>query len=223
MDCKAVCFDLDGVLVDTAKYHYLAWSRLAEKLGFTFTIADNERLKGVSRMRSLEILLEIGGIQATQDEKQRYAELKNNWYVAYLEQMEESELFPSVRAFLTDLRKAGIKTALGSASKNAEMILEKLQICDLFDVIIDGNLTNRAKPDPQVFALAVQQCGVRPDECIVFEDAYAGVEAGHAAGCFVVGIGKRENLPNADVVYASIDCLYQGAGTDVGKVLSSLS
>lgn len=204
MKYKAALFDLDGVLVDTAKYHYLAWKRLAEDLGFTFTHEDNERLKGVSRVRSLEILLEIGGIQADETQKELWASQKNSWYVEYLDRMDKSELFPGVREFLQELRQRGVKVALGSASKNAGLILDKLEIRDLFDCIVDGNVVSKAKPDPEVFAKAAEGCGVPARLSVVFEDAQAGIEAGNAAGCYVVGIGSEENLTGADILYASV-------------------
>jgi beta-phosphoglucomutase len=197
---KGAIFDLDGVIVDTAKYHYLAWASLADELGFTFTEEDNERLKGVSRMRSLDILLEVGGLQFEEAEKLAMAEKKNRLYVEYISKLEESELLPGVKEYLTGLRTHGIGIALGSASKNAEFILNKLNITDLFDAVVDGNKVSLAKPDPEVFLIAGQELGLQPDDCVVFEDAEAGVQAGKAAGMKVVGIGKPEVLKEADMV-----------------------
>ncbi|OMD60368.1 beta-phosphoglucomutase [Paenibacillus odorifer] len=197
---KGAIFDLDGVIVDTAKYHYLAWASLADELGFKFTEEDNERLKGVSRMRSLDILLEVGGLEFEEAEKQAMAEKKNRLYVEYISRLEESELLPGVKEYLTGLRSRGIVIALGSASKNAEFILNKLNITDLFDAVVDGNKVSLAKPDPEVFLIAAQEIGLQPDECVVFEDAEAGVQAGKAAGMKVVGIGKPEVLKEADLV-----------------------
>ncbi|AIQ37052.1 beta-phosphoglucomutase [Paenibacillus sp. FSL R5-0345] len=197
---KGAIFDLDGVIVDTAKYHYLAWASLADELGFTFTEEDNERLKGVSRMRSLDILLEVGGLQFEEAEKLAMAEKKNRLYVEYISKLEESELLPGVKEYLTGLRTRGIGIALGSASKNAEFILNKLNITDLFDAVVDGNKVSLAKPHPEVFLIAGQELGLQPDECVVFEDAEAGVQAGKAAGMKVVGIGKPEVLKEADMV-----------------------
>ncbi|WP_339287483.1 beta-phosphoglucomutase [Paenibacillus sp. FSL E2-0201] len=197
---KGAIFDLDGVIVDTAKYHYLAWASLADELGFTFTEEDNERLKGVSRMRSLDILLEVGSLQFEEAEKLAMAEKKNRLYVEYISKLEESELLPGVKEYLTGLRTRGIGIALGSASKNAEFILNKLNITDLFDAVVDGNKVSLAKPDPEVFLIAGQELGFQPDECVVFEDAEAGVQAGKAAGMKVVGIGKPEVLKEADMV-----------------------
>ncbi|WEK53169.1 MAG: beta-phosphoglucomutase [Candidatus Cohnella colombiensis] len=197
---KGAIFDLDGVIVDTAKYHYLAWRWLANKHGFDFTEADNERLKGVSRTKSLEILLDIGGVKATEEEKREMAECKNDKYVSYISELDESELLLGAKDYLTKLRARGVRIALGSASKNAMMILDKLRITELFDVIVDGNRTSAAKPDPEVFLLACQQLGLKPEQCVVFEDAAAGVQAGKSAGMMVVGIGDSNQLPGADHV-----------------------
>ncbi|SET58905.1 beta-phosphoglucomutase [Paenibacillus sp. NFR01] len=204
---KGAIFDLDGVIVDTAKYHFLAWRSLAEELGFVFTEEDNERLKGVSRMRSLDILLEIGGLTFSDDEKLAMADKKNRLYVDYISRLDESELLPGVRTYLQSLRKQGIGIALGSASKNAEFILDKLNITGLFDVIIDGNKVSKAKPDPEVFVKACEEMKLTPAECVVFEDAEAGVEAGKAAGMQVVGIGSPEILKLADYVVPGLFAL----------------
>ena len=174
---KACIFDLDGVIVDTAKYHYLAWKDLADKLGFNFTIEHNERLKGVSRMDSLEILLEIGDISLTAEEKERYAHEKNELYRSYILKMERDEILPGILPFLDELKANDIKIALGSASKNAGTILEKVGITQYFDAIVDGTKVSKAKPDPQVFLLGAELLNVEPKDCIVFEDAEAGVEA----------------------------------------------
>ena len=197
---KGLLFDLDGVLVDTAKYHYLAWKQLANRLGIDFTERDNERLKGVSRMASFEIILEIGGKTMSEAEKEACCAEKNDIYVQYIRQLREDELFPGVREFLTDARAKGYRTALGSASKNSMMILERLKIVDLFDAIVDGTKVSRAKPDPEVFLAGAKELGLLPEECIVFEDAVAGVEAAHRGGMAAVGIGTREALPAADIV-----------------------
>ncbi|WP_039834376.1 HAD hydrolase-like protein, partial [Paenibacillus sonchi] len=143
---KGAIFDLDGVIVNTAKYHYLAWRSLAADLGFEFTEAHNERLKGVSRMRSLDILLEIGGLEFDEAEKAAMAERKNRRYVDYISRLDDSELLPGVREYLGRLKERGIGIALGSASKNAVFILDKLKITGLFDAVVDGNTVSRAKP-----------------------------------------------------------------------------
>ena len=197
---NACLFDLDGVLVDTAKYHYLAWRRLANELGFEFTEYDNERLKGISRMASLEILLEIGGKTFDEVTKLALTEKKNAWYVEYIAKIHESEILPGVENFLKSLRQAGIKTALGSVSKNAMTILKGINLLQYFDAIIDGTKVVNAKPDPEVFLKGAQELGVAPENCVVFEDAIAGIEAAHSAGMHAVGIGLVETLSNADKV-----------------------
>ena len=203
---RAAIFDLDGVIVDTAKYHYLAWKRLANDLGFDFTEKDNERLKGVSRIRSLEILLEIGGLTLDEATKTKIAAQKNDWYVDSISRMDESEILPGVVEYVKSIRAKGIKTAIGSASKNTPLILERLGISSLFDVIVDGNKVSKAKPDPEIFLRAAEELNIRPAECVVFEDAEAGIEAAHRAGMKAVGIGRPFVLKDADAV---IDGLYQ--------------
>lgn len=206
-DVKACIFDLDGVIVDTAKYHYLAWRRLAEMLGFEFTEKDNERLKGVSRVRSLEILLEVGGKAATDKQKEEWARMKNEWYVDYITKMGADEILPGVVSFLTQIREKGIKTALGSASKNADLILGRLGLKEYFDAIVDGTKVSAAKPDPEVFVVGAQLLSVDPSECVVFEDAEAGIEAAKAGGMFAVGIGSADVLKDADIVVSGLSVL----------------
>jgi nigerose phosphorylase len=197
---EAAIFDLDGVIVDTAKYHYLAWKKLANILGIDFTLEDNERLKGVSRTRSLEIILEIGGLSISETKKIELANMKNRWYLDYIQEITPEELLPGVVSFLTHLRNHGVKTSLASASKNAPFILDRLGIFSLFDAIVDGNAVEKAKPDPEVFLLAAQKLDIAPEKSVVFEDAVAGVEAGKRAGMFVVGIGDHKTLSEADIV-----------------------
>jgi len=203
MKYQAALFDLDGVLVDTARYHYRAWKELAASLGFEFSVHDNERLKGVSRAASLEILLEVGGLATrfSAQEKQILAARKNARYVEFLATMEPSEILPGVLALLGELRSRGVKTALGSASKNAPFILERLALAPWFDVLIDGNAVSKAKPDPEVFLLGARRLGIRPSDCVVFEDAEAGLQAAKAGGMFALGLGQPQDLPSADVVY----------------------
>lgn len=197
---QACLFDLDGVIVDTAVYHYKSWKRLANELGFDFTEEQNELLKGVSRVRSLEIILEIGGVIKTESEKEELATRKNNWYVDMINQMRPDEILPGAREFVQACRDAGIKTALGSASKNSMTILEKIGMVNLFDAIIDGNKVSKAKPDPEVFLKGAEVLGVDPSTCVVFEDAIAGVEAAINGGMKVVGIGSPNVLKGADLV-----------------------
>ncbi|MDI7247229.1 MAG: beta-phosphoglucomutase [Bacillota bacterium] len=205
---EAAIFDLDGVIVDTAKYHYMAWKRLANELGFDFSPKDNERLKGVSRMRSLEILLEIAGLRLDEHSKAELAEKKNQWYIEYISTISPAEILSGVPEFIGGLRKLGVKTALASASKNAPTILGNLGIASLFDAIVDGNAVSMAKPNPEVFLVAAGRLGADPRRCIVFEDAEAGVEAAHRAGMYAVGVGSPDVLRHADHVipgFAGLD------------------
>lgn len=197
---EACLFDLDGVVVDTAKYHFIAWKALANELGFEFTIDDNERLKGVSRMKSLEILLEIGGMQFSEAEKLAMAEKKNTLYVSYIEKMTPEETLPGVERFLIELRNRGIRIALGSASKNAPLILDRIRLTHLFDEVVDGNSITEAKPNPEVFLKGAEKLKVSPENCVVFEDAIAGIEAARNANMRCVGIGEPETLSKADLV-----------------------
>jgi beta-phosphoglucomutase len=201
---QACLFDLDGVIVDTAVYHYKSWKRLANELGFDFTEEQNELLKGVSRVRSLEIILEIGGVTKTDAEKEELATRKNNWYVDMINQMRPDEILPGAREFVQACRDAGIKTALGSASKNSMTILEKIGMVNLFDTIIDGNKVSKAKPDPEVFLKGAEALGVAPSACVVFEDAIAGVEAAINGGMKVVGIGSPKVLKGANLVVSGL-------------------
>jgi len=200
MDLRGCIFDLDGVIVDTAKYHFIAWKRLAWELGFDFTINDNEALKGVSRMVSLGILLNKGGIRVSEKEKERLAARKNEWYVELISGMKPDEVLPGSMELLTALRKEGILTAIGSASKNAGTILDRTGLRDKFDVIIDGNRISRAKPDPEVFLKGAEEMDLPPSSCVVFEDALAGIEAAIAGGMKCVGVGSPETLGKADLV-----------------------
>lgn len=205
MNIKACIFDLDGVIVDTAKYHYQAWKELAEKLGFTFSQTDNERLKGVSRMKSLEILLEIGGLHFDEEKKIALAEQKNKRYVELINQLTPKDILPGAKNFIEELKKRNIKTALGSASKNAMTILKKLEITNYFDSIIDGTKVSKAKPDPEVFLKAAEELKIKPEECIVFEDAQAGIEAAKNGGMYAVAVGKPENLKGYDAIISSFE------------------
>ncbi|MFT6065483.1 MAG: beta-phosphoglucomutase [Paraglaciecola sp.] len=194
---KGIIFDLDGVIVDTAKYHYLAWKKLANQLGFEFTKNQNELFKGVSRKVCLEILLEIGKVSATKEQFDIWMIEKNLDYLKYIENMDASEILPDVPRILQFLKENKIPIALGSASKNARSILEKVGLLPYFDAIVDGNNVTKAKPDPEVFLLAAKQLGVSAHDCVVFEDAVAGVEAANAAKMISIGIGDRNVLSEA--------------------------
>lgn len=195
---KGAIFDLDGVLVDTAVYHYAAWKELANKLGFEFTEADNERLKGVSRMKSLEILLSVGNITADDEQKEKWAKEKNERYVKLLENLDENSLLNGAKQYLTKLHNEGILIALGSASKNAPLILKKTGIEDMFDAVVDGNSVSKAKPDPEIFLKGAELLGLQPKDCTVFEDSQAGIEAARAGGFSVVAVDKYNVLKDAD-------------------------
>ena len=191
-------FDLDGVIVDTAKYHYLAWKDLASELSIPFTEKDNELLKGVSRMRSFEIILELGGRTMTEEEKTAYCTRKNDVYLSYIDKLTKDDVLPGARNFLIASKAAGIGVALGSASKNAPRILDKLELTALFDAIMDGTVVSAAKPDPEVFTKGADALGLPWPQCVVFEDSVAGIEAAHAGGMKAVGVGRKEDLPEAD-------------------------
>ncbi len=205
MSLKACIFDLDGVIVDTAKYHYLAWKKLAVMLNIQFSRKDNERLKGVSRMASLDIILEIGKMSLDYKKREEYAALKNEWYLDYIRRMTPDEILPGSLELISELKNAGIKVALGSASRNTPLILERLGIGKLFDAVADGNVVSKAKPDPEVFIEAAKMVGAAPADCVVFEDAIAGVEAALAAGMICIGIGSEKILTDAHYVVSGLD------------------
>ena len=199
---KAIIFDLDGVIVDTAHYHYLAWKRLAIELGFDLTLDQNELLKGVSRMRSLEIILDLGGIKLSGAEMERIANKKNGWFVEYVNTMKPEEIFPGVKELMKSMRSKGLKVALASSSKNAPAVIRLLNIENEFDAVVDGTMIIHSKPDPEIFLLAAKKLGVDPASCVVFEDAEAGVEAALAAGMKCVGVGSAGQLGKANLVIA---------------------
>ena len=202
---KLAIFDLDGVLVDTAKYHYLAWKKLAVELfDYDFCEEDNERFKGVSRLACMDILCELAGKQLDEENKVKYANLKNDWYVESIADLNEEELLTGAKELLIELKERNIKVALGSASKNAKFILSALNIEGYFDFIADGTNVSKAKPDPEVFTFAADSLGVDRKDCVVFEDAFAGVEAAHAGNMFAVGIGEASILVNADMIIKNL-------------------
>ena len=202
---KACIFDLDGVIVDTAVYHYKAWKRLANELGFDITEEQNENLKGVSRMRSLDLILQWGGVTKTDAEKEELATRKNTWYVEMINKMTPDEILPGAEKFLQACIDAGLKTALGSASKNSATILEKVGITHFFNAIIDGNKVSKPKPDPEVFLKGAEELGIPAENCVVFEDAIAGIEAAHNGGMKGIGIGSPKVLTEADLVVSGLD------------------
>ena len=201
MTKKAFIFDLDGVIVDTAKYHFLAWQKLAQELGIEFTPEHNEELKGVSRVRSLDLILELGNITAKQEDKNKWLVQKNEDYLSYLVSMDENELLPGVLPVLNYLKDENQLIALGSASKNARPILEKTGILALFDVIVDGNDVSNAKPDPEVFLQAAKKLNVSNENAIVFEDSVAGIQAANIANMISIGIGEATTLHEAKYIF----------------------
>ncbi|MGB5188663.1 beta-phosphoglucomutase [Robiginitalea sp.] len=198
---KGFIFDLDGVIVDTAKYHYLAWKQLADQLGIPFTIQDNEKFKGVSRKRCLELLLEMGDIQVSEAQFESWLEEKNADYLKYIETMDASEILPDVSKVLNYLKDRNVPMALGSASKNAVPILKKVGLSEYFSTVVDGTQVVKAKPDPEVFLIAASRLDLLPGECVVIEDAQAGIAAANTAGMYSVGIGEAEVLYEADAVF----------------------
>ncbi|WP_235292561.1 beta-phosphoglucomutase [Portibacter lacus] len=202
---KAVIFDLDGVIVDTAKYHYLAWKSLADQLGIPFSERENENLKGISRMDSLNFILSLGDVQyMSQDDKMKLAISKNLHYLELITDLNREDILPGTLEWIQECKDNNIKIALGSASKNARRILESLDLIDQFDVIIDGTNTTKTKPDPQVFELAAKGLGVKASESVVIEDAYKGLEAAKNGGFYSIGIGDPEILNIADINLRSL-------------------
>jgi beta-phosphoglucomutase len=202
---KACLFDLDGVLVDTAKYHFVAWKRLAESLQVVFTEHDNEQLKGVSRVESLAYILRKGNIVLPEAEKQILMDTKNNWYLELVATMKPDELLPNVWNFLSELKANHILIGLGSSSKNAQMILDKTGINVFFDTVVDGRHTTHSKPHPEVFLTGAKQLGVSPAETIVFEDATSGIAAAVTGGFYAIGLGDPDVLKQAHTVIPSLE------------------
>ena len=208
---KAVIFDLDGVLVSTDEYHFQAWKQLANEENIYFDRKINERLRGVSRMDSLEIILERSRISYRDEEKKTLASRKNGYYISNIENLTPNDMLPGALVSINRLKEAGKFIAIGSSSKNTLLILEKLGIKEYFDAIVDGNQIKNSKPDPEVFLLGAQKMNVKPEECLVVEDAASGVEAGKSAGMKVLGVGSAKNHPLADYRANSL------AGIDILK------
>ena len=197
---KACIFDLDGVIVDSAGFHFQSWKRLAHELGFDFTEEQNEGMKGISRMDSLDIVLGIGNITVSDEEKIKMADQKNMWYREQLTNLTETAILPGVHEFLLALQNAAIPFALGSASQNAGLVMSKIGIADLFHTIVDGNDTTKSKPDPEVFYKGAEALNIDPSSIVVFEDSYKGLVAANTGGFISCGVGLEENLSNADFV-----------------------
>ena len=198
---KAFIFDLDGVIVDTAKYHFLAWRKLANSVGVDFSEEQNEQLKGVSRVRSLEKILAWGGIELAEEKFMELMAKKNNDYLSHVNKMDESEILPDVPKVLNFLQEEQFQIALGSASKNARTILQKVNLFDMFDAIVDGTNVTKAKPDPEVFLNAARFLQVEPNDCVVFEDSVAGIQAANTANMISIGIGDKNVLHEADFIF----------------------
>ena len=201
MSKKGFIFDLDGVIVDTARYHFLAWKKLANSIDIDFTIGQNEQLKGVSRVKSLEKILDWGRKSISDDLFKQLMQSKNDDYLSYIHKMDENEILPDVPKILNYLSSANQLMALGSASKNARTILKKVNLYDHFNTIVDGNDVSKAKPNPEVFLIAAEKLGVAPEDCIVFEDAVAGVQAANAANMTSIGIGTKDILKDANYIF----------------------
>ena len=199
---RAFIFDLDGVITDTAEYHYRGWKRIADEEGLPFTREDNEHLRGISRRESLMLLLKD---RTYPEEKiQEMMERKNNYYLEFIKEISRRDLLPGAKELLEEIRAAGLKNALGSASKNAGEVIERLGIRSLFDAISDGYSVERQKPAPDLFLHAARQLNLSPAECVVVEDAAAGIEAAITGGFHTIGLGPRERVGKASVVFASL-------------------
>jgi beta-phosphoglucomutase len=211
---RAFTFDLDGVLTDTAEYHYRAWKRLADEEGLPFTREDNEHLRGVSRRDSLMLILK--GRPYPEDQLQEMMERKNRYYLEFIKEVSPHDLLPGAKELLEELRAAGYMTALGSASKNAGEVLDRLGIRSLLDAVSDGYSVERQKPAPDLFLHAAAQLALRPAECVVVEDAAAGIEAAKAGGFRTVGLGPRERVGDAEAIFPSL------AGVHLADLLRAL-
>lgn len=201
MNKKGFIFDLDGVIVDTAHFHFKAWSKTADELGFNLTEALNEELKGVSRIDSLKKILDWANVSISQEQFNLMTFEKNEDYLSYVKQMTKDDVLPGVDSILRNLKHLGFPIALGSASKNAKHILERVGLFDIFDAIVDGNNVTKAKPDPEVFLIAAQLLNVNPKDCIVFEDSVAGIQAANRSDMTSIGIGDASILFEADYCF----------------------
>ena len=198
---RAFIFDLDGVITETSEYHFLAWKTVCKKIGYDLTRKKNEELKGVNRNKCLDMIMEWGNIRLSEKEIESLLEAKNNIYRDYIKDLNENDVCEGVLNFINDAIKNNIKIALYSASRNAKRILCQLKIIDLFTVIIDGNNVSNAKPDPEGFKIAADLTKTNTKDCVVFEDSISGIEGANKLNMYTVGIGSRDVLKNADVVY----------------------
>jgi len=203
----AVIFDLDGVIVSTDDCHYEGWKMMADKEGIYFDRTINERLRGVSRMASLDIILERASKGYSEEEKLALATYKNDAYKQLVRKLTPADILPGAMETLKQLKAAGVRVAIGSSSKNTPIILERIGLADWFDAVADGNQISHSKPDPEVFLLAAQKLGIAPEQCLVVEDADAGVEAALAGGMQVLGVGSASGNPKATLTAASLDMI----------------
>lgn len=206
-EIKAVIFDLDGVITDTARYHYHAWKLLADELGIYFDELINERLKGIDRMASLEVILERADKVYSDEQKKEFAAKKNGYYLISIEEVTKSDILGDIENILIRLGKEGYKIALGSASKNANQIIEKLGLKDYFDAVVDSAKIAKGKPDPEIFVTAAQMLSVPCGQCVVLEDSAAGITSAKKAGMIAIGIGSIDQLYEADIIVPSVDDL----------------
>ena len=204
MELKGCLFDMDGVIVDSAEHHFVAWKRLAEELSIPFTEEDNHALKGLSRVDSLEHILRLGQLQLDEKTKLKLMAQKNAWYLELIKGMRAKDILPGARELIEELVAEGIKVGLGSSSRNAQLILDNVGLTPLFDTVVDGNHITLSKPDPEVFVKGALALKLKPSEIVVFEDAESGVKAAKTGGFFAVGIGSEEQLGQADVVVPSM-------------------
>lgn len=204
LELKGCLFDMDGVIVDSAVHHFVAWKRLADELSIPFTEEDNHALKGLSRVDSLEHILRMGHLQLDEKTKLKLMAQKNAWYLDLIKGMRAKDILPGARELIEELVADGIKVGLGSSSRNAQLILDNVGLTPLFDTVVDGNHITLSKPDPEVFLKGAQALGLDPSEMVVFEDAESGVKAAKSGGFFAVGVGSEEQLGQADVVVPSM-------------------
>jgi beta-phosphoglucomutase len=205
---KAVLFDLDGVLVSTDEFHYHSWKKLSDEEGFDFFDHEfNHKFRGVARMECVELITKASGKYYTPEQKQELADRKNRYFVESLSTVTTEVLLPGALSTLHELRNRGIKTAVASNSRNAKTIIDRSQITNLLDVIVDGYQIENSKPDPEVFLLAAKKVDVPPAHCLVVEDAVAGIESARRAGMKALGIGTKERLPNADIVVPNLSAI----------------
>ena len=204
-EIRGFIFDLDGVLVDTAKFHFLAWKRLArETFGFELTEELNEQFKGVNRVACMKLLCQWTGAALSDGDFSAMTDRKNGWYVEYVERMTPEDVLPGALEFVKECRAAGLKCAIGSASKNCRLVLDRTGLGPLFDAVSDGTVVTRAKPDPEVFLTAASMLKLSPTECVVFEDAQAGIDAAKSCGMKAVGISAPGALTGFDAAFGSL-------------------